>query len=851
MMKKTPPHIQVAAHETSVPRVENYFANSSYFKFTLIILTFFILGFLIYSNTFQSPFVFDDKVRILENPDIRIDELTVNNLWQAAFGKQSPKSRPIGNISFALNYYFHQYELAGYHIVNIVIHIINGILLWLFLAKTFSLKSVRPEIIRGEWIALLAAILWLVNPVQTQSVTYVVQRLNSLAAMFYLLSLLAYLNGRLTAGTKMRWAWLLGAALGWLLALGCKQNTATLPFFVLLYEWYFFQDLKVDWLKRNLRYLIIVFVVFIGVALLFLGTKPIDRLTSISDFANQEFTLAERVMTQFRVVIYYLSLIFFPHPSRLNLDYDFPLSVSLINPITTLLSLSGIIALVILAVLLAKNQRLISFSIFWFLGNLVIESSVIPLAIIFEHRLYLPSMLVGLSAVILFYQYLKPRWLPAVISCALILLCAYWTFERNKVWRDNSTLWADCVKKSPNKARPYSNLGVAQKLQNKTDEAVLNFRKALQLDPDFDSAHDNLGIILDDQGKTEEAIGHFRRAIEINPKFVKAHNNLGVALIKQDQPNEAVEHFLQALQIQPDFALSYSNLGLAYVKQGKIDEAVAAYLKALQLNPKLAETEFNLGDALLVQGKTEQAMVHLKKAVQLDPDHAGAHNNLGSQYLNQGRLEDALAHLTRALMINPDLAEAHNNIGIIKTQQGDLDAAITHFQDAVRIKPEFQLAQSNLQRALAIRDSISMEAESIQNALKSKPDDPKLHYQLGNFYLGKGALTKAIAEFESALALRPEFLAAQNNLALAYAADRRYDQALTAFKKLIELDPANAGAYYNIAVLYALQNKVPESLAWLKRAVDNGYQNWQLIKTDQDLANIRDSEDYKQLVKGH
>ncbi len=849
-MKKTNPDTH-AAEQTAPPRIEKYFSNSSCFKVTLVILAFFILGFLIYSNTFQSPFVFDDKVRILDNPDIRIDELTINNLWNAAFGKQSPKSRPVGNISFALNYYFHQYELAGYHVVNIVIHIINGILLWLFLTKTFSLKSVRSKIIRGEWVALFAAFLWLANPVQTQSVTYIVQRLNSMAAMFYLLSLLSYLNGRLTTKKKMRWAWLLGAALGWLLALGCKQNTAILPFFILLYEWYFFQDLKVAWLKRNLKYFIIVLAVFIGVALLFLGSKPIDRLTSISDFANQEFTLAERVMTQFRVVIYYLSLIFFPHPSRLNLDYDFPLSVSLINPFTTLLSLLGIVALIILAVCLAKKQRLISFCIFWFLGNLVIESSVIPIAIIFEHRLYLPSMLVGVVPVILFYRYLKPQWLPAVISCFLILLCAYWTFERNKVWRDNATLWADCVKKSPNKARPYSNLGVAQKLQNKTDEAVLNFRKALQLDPDFASAHDNLGIVLDDQGKTDEAIEHFRRAIEINPKFVKAHNNLGVALLKQGKTDEAVEHFLQALQMKPDFARPYNNLGLARVKQGKLDEAVAAYFKALQLNPKLAEAQLNLGDALLKQGKTEQAIIHFQKALQLDSDNAGAHNNLGGQLLNQGQLDEALEHLTHALKINPDLAEAHNNVGIIMIQQGNLDAAITHFQDAVRIKPDFQLAQSNLQRALAIRNKKGMQAENIQNSLKKKPDDPQLHYQLGNFYLGKGKLTMAIAEFEGALALRPKFLAARNNLAMAYAANRQYDQALAAFKKLIELDPDNAGSYYNIAVLYALQNKVPDSIAWLKQAIDNGYQNWDLIKTDNDLANIRKSPEYQQLVKGH
>jgi len=750
-----------------------------------------------------------------------------------------------------LNYYFHQYEPAGYHLVNVIVHIVSGILLWLFLKKTLGLKSVRFEKNQAEWIALVAALLWLVNPVQTQSVTYIVQRLNSMAAMFFLLSFIFYQNGRLTGKKGRRWAWYSAAALGWLLALGCKQNTATLPFFIFLYEWYFFKDLSTDWLKRNLKYFIIVIAVFIVVVLIFLGSKPIDRLTSISDFAHLEFTLAERVMTQFRVVIYYLSLILFPHPSRLNLDYDFPLSYSLMNPPTTLLSLLGIIGLIALGIFLAKKQRLISFCIFWFLGNLVIESSVIPIAIIFEHRVYLPSMLVWLVPVILIRRNIKTPWPTVALSSVLLVIFSYWTVERNGVWRDAVTLWADCVKKSPNKARTYSNLGTAQKRQHMIDKARQNFRKALALDPNLADAHYNLGNILDEDGQTDEAIEHYRKAIERKPDFVEARNNLGVALLNQGKIDEAVEQFLNALKLNPDFALTYNNLGLANFKQGQINAAIDYYDKALELDPAMAEAHFNLGAALLDLGKNEQGIYHLQKAVQLDPDHAQAHNNLGGYLLSQSKIDEALGHLRRALEINPNLAQAHNNVGIIMIQRGNLKAAITHFQDAVRLKPDFQLAQSNLQKALAIRNNRGMEAENIQKALKNKPDDPELHYQLGNFYLGNEEFALAIAEFESALTLQPKFLAARHNLAMAYAANRQYDQALAAFNKLIELDPDNAGNYYNIAALYALQNKLPDSIAWLKLAIDKGYRNWELIKTDKDLANIRNSPEYQQLVKGH
>jgi tetratricopeptide (TPR) repeat protein len=852
-MKKTDQNTDGASEKPERPWLEKYNFKSSYFKVIFIIVVFFALGFLTYSNTFESPFVFDDELRITENPAIRLHDLTAQSLWDAAFGKQSARSRPVGNISFALNYFFHQYEPAGYHLVNIITHIVSGILLWLFLKKTLSLKSVRSEKNHAEWIALSAALLWLVNPVQTQSVTYIVQRLNSMAAMFFLLSFIFYLNGRLTTKKGRRWAWFLAASLGWLLALGCKQNTATLPFFIFLYEWYFFRDLSAHWLKRNLKYFIIVFAIFIVVALLFLGSKPIDRLTSISDFAHQEFTLAERVMTQFRVVIYYLSLILFPHPSRLNLDYDFPLSYSLMNPATTLLSLFGIIGLIALGIFLAKKQRLISFCIFWFLGNLVIESSVIPIAIIFEHRVYLPSMLVWLVPVILIRQYIKPQWLTVGLCGVLpvLALFSYWTVERNRVWRDAVTLWADCVKKSPNKARTYSNLGTAQKRQKMIDEARQNFRNALALDPNLADAHYNIGTILDEEGKNDEAIEHYRKAVEGKPDLVPALNNLGVALIDQGKIDEAIEHLLKALQFNPEFAQSHNNLGLARFRQGKINEAIEHYDKALQLDSNMAKAHFNIGVALVGQGKNEQGVYYIQKAIQIDPDYAQAHNNLGGQMLSQGKIDEALAYFNRALEINPDLAEAHNNLGIISIQRGDWDAGIAHFHDSLRINPEFQQAKINLQKALAIRDSMDSELGTIKNELNARPDDPVLHFKLGNLYLGKKEISTAITEFEKALALQPKFVAAQNNLAMAYAADRKYDQALTAFKKLIELDPNDASNYYNIAVLYALQNNASDSIAWLKKAIDRGYRNWELVKTDKDLANIRNSEEYKQLIKGH
>ena len=613
----------------------------------------------------------------------------------------------------------------------------------------------------------------------------------------------------------------------------------------MLYEWYFFQNLSKKWLKKHAIFFV-AFVVLLGIiALIHLGADPWDKLRNLRDFSDGQFTIGQRLMTQSRVVMHYISLIILPHPSRLNLDYDFPLSYSLINPATTLLSSVAIAGLIILAIFLARNQRLISFCIFWFLGNLVIESSVIPLAIIFEHRIYLPSMLACLVPVILAYRCIQPKWLVAGGCCALILLHAFWTFERNNVWRDRLTLWADVVKKSPNKARPYTPLAAAQKKRGMMDDAFRNFQKALALDPNFVDAHHNMGVMLGERNEINEAIAHYRKALEIKPDHLESRNNLGVALLKQDKTQEAIDHLIKARRIDPNYAPTHYNLGVAHSRQSRIHEALESYANALKINPTDSNTHVKMGDALLMLGKPDQAVTYFKTALRLDPDNAEAYLYLGSQLLNQDKKKEALEYLNSALRINPELAQAHLNIGIIMIRKGNLETAISHFRQAAEIDPNFELAQTNLKKALAIQRSMGRKDAPIQKVPKENRNNPVWHYEMGNRYLSEGKLPLAIAEFESALALQPRFLAAQNNLALAYAANQQYEQALAAFKKLIELDPANAGAYYNIAVLYALQNNVPEAVDSLKQAVDKGYQNWRLIKNDKDLANIRDSEEYR------
>ncbi len=554
----------------------------------LVLLVFIILGFLIYSNTLDVPFYFDDRPNIVENPYVRLTDLTSKNIACATF-KSPLSNRPVANLSFALNYYFHQYNVAGYHAINIVIHIITGILLYFFIKTTLSIPSLRSRYKHHASIAFFAALIWLVHPIQTQSVTYIVQRMNSMAAMFYILSFLLYVKGRLVKENQKAWPWFAGCALAGLLALGSKEISATLPFFILLYEWYFLQDLSKAWLKRSIPYFMGAFVVFGLLVLLYLGSNPLEHI--LSGYEHRDFTLTQRVLTQFRVVTYYISLLVYPSPARLNLAHDFSLSCSFIDPVTTSLSLVSIMALIALAVLIAKKERLISFGILWFFGNLLIESSVIALEIIFEHRLYLPSMFVCLMAVTLAYQCKIPDWLKAGLLCSVIAVFSFWTYERNHVWIDEVTLWKDCAQKSKEKARPHNNLGNALFRQGKLDEAIAHYYEVIRIKPNHFLAHNNLGVALGQQGSFEKSISHFYKALQIKPDYADAHNNLGLVLTRQGKVNEAIAHFYKALQIKPDYAKAHYNLGMAYSSKGLSDRAFKEIKRARALSSK---DEWNL-----------------------------------------------------------------------------------------------------------------------------------------------------------------------------------------------------------------------------------------------------------------
>jgi hypothetical protein len=346
---------------------------------------------LAYSNTFHVPFHFDDRPNITQNPNVQIKVFSWDQIERLIKYTYKESIRVFSYFTFALNYYFGGFNVFGYHLVNFLIHIGSGIFLYAFLLLTFNLLSLKEKYGSISYkVALFTSLIFIAHPIQTQSVTYIVQRMASMAGMFYLLSLVLYIKGRLSTGWP-RVFYFGGMVLSYLLGVFSKENVAIFPLFVTLYEFYFFQNLDLSPKGKKILLALIAILLVLGIfGFIIWGKRYINVI--IEGYAYRTFTMSERVLTQFRIVLYYVTLLLYPHPSRLNLDYDFPISKTILDPPTTLLSILIVAGLIGYSIWTAKKRPVISFCILWYFGNLVIESSIFPLEMVYEHRLYLPAV---------------------------------------------------------------------------------------------------------------------------------------------------------------------------------------------------------------------------------------------------------------------------------------------------------------------------------------------------------------------------------------------------------------------------------------------------------------------------
>jgi Flp pilus assembly protein TadD, contains TPR repeats len=350
--------------------------------------------------------------------------------------------------------------------------------------------------------------------------------------------------------------------------------------------------------------------------------------------------MKEYFLTQFRVILTYIRL--FILPVNQNLDYDYQLSSGFFQ-LKTIFSFSLLLAILATGILLFKKYRLISFGIFWFFLTMSVESSIIPISqnVIFEHRTYLPGFGFFLALTGAFFYFFKERHIKIAVIIILMIasINTVLTYQRNKIWKNEYTLWADCVKKSPNKARGHVAFGLALFNEGKMEEAIDHYNQAIRITPDYSLPYNNRGNAYVKSGQYQHAIEDYNEAIRLKKDYAEAYNNRGTSYDKLGQYQRAIEDYTEAIRLQPDFAPGYINRGLAYANLGQYQRAIEDYNEAIRLNPNHAEAYYNWGFAYLKLGQYQRAIEEFNKAINLKQDYAKAYNNRGVAYLLQGSNE--------------------------------------------------------------------------------------------------------------------------------------------------------------------------------------------------------------------
>jgi hypothetical protein len=558
-----------------------------------------------YAHTLSYPYIFDDVPNIETNQHIRMDRISWEAIREAC--TQAPvQGRPIAYLTFALNYWIGGLAVEGFHLTNIAIHALASLLVYALSDVTLRLYR-QTEGMRVGWlndsrrlyISLLTALIFALHPLQIQSVTYIVQRMNSLAALGYLAALWLYIQGRLRPMGSARWI-LWGLSLGvWVLALGSKQIAVTLPITVLLYEWFFFQNLSSRWLRRGLIFVSVMGVILLGVVIAqFRAIGPV-----FDQYSVREFTLEERLLTQPRVLATYARLFLLPFPSQYNLLHDVAPSRSVFDPPTTFLAIVGLIGYAGVAIAMAVRNRLLSFCLLWPLINLVVESSVLPLELIYEHRMYLPMFGLALANAYVIGRSLLRQplvsWTVTLVTIVAVLSVS--TFVRNTVWRDTLSLWSDVIAKSPRLPRPLVNRGSAYAGRSEWVLAMNDYERATQMSPMFDLAWAGRGLARLNTGNAKLAIEDFTKAGQLaltNDILTNCYRHRAMAWTSEGDLSAAIADYARALTYDPQDAVSRFNLANAYRRQNRMEEAIREYEECIRRRPDLAGPYNNLAALL-------------------------------------------------------------------------------------------------------------------------------------------------------------------------------------------------------------------------------------------------------------
>jgi tetratricopeptide (TPR) repeat protein len=601
------------------------------------------LGFVVYANSLSGKFIWDDNNLIKYNTYIKnwskFPALLGTNIAAGA-GKKYSLYRPLQMITYILDYSFWRFDVRGYHLTNILLHILVGLSIYRLINILFT----------DNLLAALCSILFVVHPIHTEAVAYISGRSDPLALLFLLLCFIFYIKYYHTE----RISFYILMLLTYILALLSRETSLILPLLLLLYHYYFKKKVKSN------AFLSILGIVFVYILL---------RITVFRDLlAGYNTTLLQRIPGFFVAITNYLRILFLP----VDLHMEYGNKLFYFSQPQAMLGIFILLSLMFVIFSKRNSNKLLSFSLSWFLISLLPISNLYPLnAYMAEHWLYIPSIgffLILAKLICYIFRDKNFKLLAGVFAVLLVFFHSYLTIKQNSYWQEPIIFYERTLVYNPESPRIYNNLANEYNLIGKYEKAIALYEKAIELSPAYVDAYNNFAATYRDLGKQEKTIAFFEKAIAINPRYMQTYINLAITYLRIGKYEKAIPLYEKAIELNPSSAQTYNNLAVAYNYLGKYEKAIALYEKAIELNPSSAKIYNNLANTYRHQGKYEKAIALYEKAIELNPNYVNAYYNLALYFFCQKQYKLAAKYYGRAKQLGLD---NHHLLEIPKLQRKD------------------------------------------------------------------------------------------------------------------------------------------------------------------------------------
>jgi tetratricopeptide (TPR) repeat protein len=786
---------------------------------------------------------FDDNIYITENVQVQRG-LTAQGIEWAFTTGHATNWHPLTWISLMLDYELFGPNPAGHHLMALLFHIVNTILLFVVLRRMTG----------ALWQSAFVAALFAVHPLHVESVAWAAERKDVLSTLFWILTMGAYVY-YVEKPKVLRY---LIVSLLFALGLMAKPMLVTLPFVLLLLDyWPLGRYKKTEEpkkqqaqkvapqisMKSRFYRLTLEKVPMIALAIASSVITFIVQRTGGAVSSIEGLPLGTRIANA--LVSYWKYIFRMVWPADLAIFYPYPLNALPAWQVAG----AGLLLIVATGLVIRayRNWPYIGVGWLWYVGTLIPVIGLVQVGAqsMADRYTYVP--LIGLFILIAWgLPELLSKWSARKVAFAagagvILLTFTAQTWSQVGTWRNSVTVFEHALSVTSDNWIAHQNLGFALAAQGKDAEAERHYVEALRLRPKLEGAHHGLGNVLVNLGRADEAVAHYLEAIRIKPDYAGANYDLAITLARQGKTSEAVARYNEAIRLKPDYAEAHNNLGMLLGTQGRVDEALAHFSEALRIRPDFANAHNNMGILLAKQGKTDEAIEHFNEALRINPEQADARKNLDIALAMKPEGRGPYADTATTASRKPEVAETPKKIdtvraiqpkpsptstavqpaaqptaqakptskdpeaifneGVALFSQGKIKESIPLFTEALRLNPKHAEAHYNLGVALHNLGNLKEAVEHYTQSIRLKPNNAEAHYNLGVAYHSQGDVEKAVREYNRAVRLKSDYPQAYNNLGVAYYSQGKYEDAIAQYTKALKLKPDYEEARKNLEVV--------------------------------------------------